>query len=73
LTQLGFPVVLVYLGFLNADEMADQSEPFRTAGDWEREVLQHTPAVPTNAWERRHTLNGVPFVALVKSLDVGLV
>jgi hypothetical protein len=72
LTELGFPVVLVYLGFLNAADMADQSAPFRTGEDWEREVLQHSPAVPAEAWGRRRHLNGMPFVALIKSLDVPL-
>jgi hypothetical protein len=68
LTERGIPVVLVYLGFLNAVEMNDISPAFSDAGDWEREVLSHSKAiVPGEAWERRFMVNGSAFAALIRS------
>jgi hypothetical protein len=72
LTQLGCPVVLLYLGFLGASEMADQSEPFVTAEQWETEVIHHSPGVPESAWGKRWTVNGQPFMATIKALEVPL-
>lgn len=34
LASMGVPVVLVYLGFLNADEMADNGRSFTSLRDW---------------------------------------
>ena len=35
LASLGIPVVLLYLGFLNAEEMTDRGQVFGSAGQWE--------------------------------------
>ena len=35
LASLKVPVVLVYLGFLNSDEMSDQGQPFHSEEEWE--------------------------------------
>ena len=54
LTQLGVPVVLVYLGFLNATEMNDRGTPFTTHGDWKNLVLEQSSGiVPNEVWDRR--------------------
>jgi hypothetical protein len=42
LTELGIPVVLVYLGFLRANEMTDRGKPFTDHSDWERLVKSHS-------------------------------
>jgi hypothetical protein len=36
LAESGIPVVLVYLGFLNADDMVPDGRPFRTPEEWEQ-------------------------------------
>lgn len=68
LTTLGVPVVLVYLGFLDALEMADQGAPLATAREWEQLVLRHAEGlVPREAWGRSWAVDSVPFVALIAS------
>jgi hypothetical protein len=42
LASLGVPVVLVYLGFLHAEEMQDQGHPFTDAKQWERLLRGHS-------------------------------
>ena len=42
LTELGFPVVLIYLGFLKAEEMRDKGKPFANHLEWERLVKAHS-------------------------------
>ena len=53
LAGLGVPVILVYLGFLDAAEMADESDPFSDHSDWAECVKTHAKdRVPEEAWER---------------------
>jgi len=53
LVDLGIPVILVYLGFLDAVEMSDQGDPFSDRSDWTACVKAHArDAVPEGAWER---------------------
>jgi len=69
LTELGVPVVLVYLGFLNALEMNDVSPAFGSAADWEREVLAHSAGiVPPEIWGRTLEVNNQPFTALIRAV-----
>ena len=42
LTDLGIPIVLVYLGFLGATEMKDNGQPLADAGAWESIVKRHS-------------------------------
>ena len=54
LTELGIPVILVYLGFLNAIEMSDRGLPFCNHKFWEELVLKHSePLFPDKVWNRR--------------------
>lgn len=70
LTALGVPVVLIYLGFLRAAEMADQGKPFGDHEDWERVVKAHSgPLFPSQVWNSRWTVNGQAFVPLIRSLE----
>ena len=71
LTSLGVPVVLVYLGFLNAREMQDQGEPFATHAAWESCLKSHgKDRVPAEAWGKRFAINGVPMWFLIKSMEL---
>jgi hypothetical protein len=70
MTELGFPVVLVYLGFLKAEEMKDQGKPFADCADWERLVKAHSqPLFPPEVWNQRWVCNGQPFVPLIRSKE----
>jgi hypothetical protein len=45
-------VALVYLGFLNADEMADRGKPFRSHDEWVEAVRSHGRGiVPDAVWD----------------------
>jgi len=73
LVGLGYPVVLVYLGFLNADEMTDLGKPFESAGQWAKLVKSHSePLFPAAIWDNRWTLNSVPFIPLIRALEIPL-
>lgn len=74
LATLGIPVVLVYLGFLKANDMSKPGEvPFADAGAWEALVRSHSaPLFPGQVWDRRWSVNGVPFIPLIRSLEVSL-
>ena len=45
LALVGVPVVLVYHGFLNAQEMAPKDVPLRSEGDWTRALKDHTRGI----------------------------
>ena len=52
LTRLGVPVVLPYLGFLNAVEMADKGRLFGSGEDWRDTLLDHcSGAIDAACWE----------------------
>lgn len=70
LTDLGYPVILVYLGFLKAGEMRDKGNPFVNHSDWARLVKEHSePLFPPEVWGRRWMYNGQPFIPLIKSIE----
>ena len=74
LMDLGVPVVLVYLGFLNATEMSDEGHPFCDHADWEECVKTHAKhRVPEGIWERQwHATNGASLVACIRSVGQSL-
>ena len=73
LASIGVPVVLAYVGFLNAAEMHDRGEPFATARSWEEAVRTHTKnVVPANAWGEPLLIEGIPMVPLIRSVAVTL-
>jgi hypothetical protein len=58
LTELGVPVILVYLGFRNAAEMQDQGQPFADTAEWDRLVRSHSePLFPEQVWNKQWTLH----------------
>ena len=72
--SLGVPVVLVYLGFLNAEEMQSPTRKiFRGKDEWRKGVLKHaTGIVPPAVWEQGIKVNGTPLRALIRSMDVNV-
>jgi hypothetical protein len=69
--SLGVPVALVYLGFLNADEMG---QPFTGHGAWERCLLAYADGtVPRRVWTSGPIgVNGTPLIPLIRSADVNV-
>jgi hypothetical protein len=74
LTELGIPVVLVYLGFVKANDMSKPGEvPFADAGAWEALTRsQSAPLFPGEVWDRRWPVKGVPLIPLIRSLELPL-
>lgn len=75
LAELGIPVALVYLGFLKANDMSEPGEvPFSDAEAWSALVSSHSATLfPNEVWGRRWSVSGVPFIPLIRSLEVPLV
>jgi len=70
LADSGFPVVLVYLGLLNAEDMAKDGRPFHTHEEWEQLVRSHSAAVvPDAIWNRKWTVSGQPFIPIIRSMS----
>ncbi len=70
LASLGYPVILVYLGFLNAVEMGHS---FETHDSWESAVRRHAnTVVPENVWEHKMSVKGIPIYPLIRSLEIPL-
>ena len=75
LVDLGVPVILVYLGFLDATEMSDKGNPFFDHMDWAECVRKHAKdSVPEEAWERRWraTDGALPLVLRIMSVRQSL-
>ena len=69
--SLGTPVVLIYLGFQNADEMRDIGKPFTSAKEWEDCLRAHCDKiVPAQAWETPLDVCGTPLWPLIRSIDI---
>ena len=68
LASMGIPVILVYLGFLYADEMP---HPFSTVGAWSEAVHAHSNmVVPDDIWESRISIDNTPLYPIIRSLDL---
>ena len=74
LAQLGVPVVLVYLGFVGARDMTRGTEmPFEDAAAWDAAVRRHSaPLFPNCVWNTKLRVNDVPFVPIIKSVELPL-
>ena len=67
---LGIPVVLVYLGFLKADEMQD---PFTTERSWEQAIRGYGKGVvPDSVWNSKMMINHTPLYVLIRSKEMPL-
>jgi hypothetical protein len=71
IASLGVPVVLVYLGFLNAHEM---SQPFTSHEAWGSCLLAYAEGtVPRSVWSSDPmNVNGTPLIPLIRSADVNV-
>lgn len=70
LAELGVPVVLVYLGFLNAAEMSDQGPLLANDTGWDALMKVHSkPLFPAEVWNRSWSVNSVPFIPLIRSME----
>lgn len=64
-------MVLVYLGFLHADEMAHRGRPFTSDREWRSEMLKHSAAlVPDSAWDQRLETEGAPMWTTLRTMDL---
>lgn len=73
LASLKIPVVLVYLGFLNACDMVHDGELFETEHDWSQAVLSHASGlVDKSIWGVRINVNGTPFWPLIRAMEVSI-
>ena len=70
LAEMDIPVVLVYLGFLNATEMEDRGEPFPNHQEWRNYMMDEVIGiVPPEAWERPLLVGRAHLVTLLRSAD----
>lgn len=74
IADLGVPIVLVYLGFLNASDMSEPgTAPLADADAWSSLVRSHSASVvPNEVWGRRWSVGGAPFIPLIRSLELPL-
>ena len=71
LAQLGVPVVLLYLGFLNADDMTPHDALFRSKDDWARALRDHARGVVDDScWGNRLDVDGTPFRPLIRAIQL---
>ena len=72
LATMGTPVVLVYLGFLNAGEMERGNRVLlRDHARWRDFVLQTSKdTVPPEVWDRTFNVNGTALTVLIRSAVV---
>lgn len=70
LATLGIPVVLLYLGFLDAEDMADDGPLFRSEREWEHVLKNHCRSyVDEVFWGKRIDVHGVPLLPLIRVDD----
>ena len=71
LTDLGYPVILIYLGFLGAEEMrSGEQTPFDSHGEWEGSVKAHSETLfLAEVWDRQWVIRGQPFVSCIRSIE----
>ena len=68
LTELGYHVILVYLGFLDAGEMRI---PFASHSEWESHVESYSkPVLPTEVWNKQWTVHDRIFVPRIMSCAI---
>ncbi len=68
LAKLKVPVVLVYLGFLNAFEMSDQGSPFQYRSDWSDVLHDYcSDVIDMSCWERTLDVDGTPMLSLMRT------
>src|ERR1700723_144014 len=67
IASLGFPVVLVYLGFVKATEMKTLGEPFLDYARWSQVVIDHCRGIiPEGAWGQEIKVGSVSVRPLIR-------
>ena len=70
LAKFRVPVVLLYLGFRNAVEMADKGAPFGSDDDWRNTLLDYCKgAMDAACWERMLEVEGTPLLPLMRTVE----
>lgn len=71
LCELGFPVILVYLGFLNASEMQKgKQKAFESHDEWDRLVREHSRILfPQQVWNPERPL-GRGLVPVIRTVQI---
>lgn len=74
LATMGIPVVLIYLGFLDAHEMDYGGRILlRSHAQWRRRVLaRSTGIVPEHVWDKTFDVGGTPLTVAIRSAAVGV-
>lgn len=74
LTTMGIPVVLIYLGFLDAHEIEYGGRILlRDHAEWRRRVLaQSKGIIPETVWDKTVDVGGTPLTVVIKSAVVGV-
>ena len=68
--SLGVPVVLMYLGFLKANEVNDLGPIFESADEWQESLSEHSRNIVDPAsWERRLEVGDIPLLPIVRSYE----
>jgi len=70
LTELGKPVILIYLGFLACHEMQDGTGQSAIASkdDWQQMIEAHSrPLFPREVWNKEWHVHGQSFIPLVRT------
>ncbi len=72
IASIGVPVVLVYLGFLNDEDMASSGyKTFDSESTWQARVHEYARGfVPDNAWGRSLDIDGTCLVPIIQSRDM---
>lgn len=70
LTSLGIPVVLVYLGFLDAQDMRDDGPLFLTHRNWDAAVKRHsTNLLPKGIWDSVIDLDSILLHPIIRTYN----
>ena len=70
LVSLGIPVILIYLGFLAAEDMAADGPLFHTHDDWANSLKRHSAGtVNDSCWDKPLDFDGVPLLPLIRTLE----
>ena len=73
LAELGFSVILVYLGYLDAREMdkGSKQKHFADHSEWAELVVSHSELLfPAEVWGSCLPVHGRPFVPLIRSASI---
>ena len=73
LVSLHIPVVLLYLGFLDADDMTCEGPILECKEHWERELKRYSKGIVDNScWGEWLDFSGVPFLPLIRACKQSL-